>query len=486
MRAKYLNINTNAAILLIFITITASGCSKYVDVDPPITSVSNASAFNSDGTAIAVINGIYASMNIGGGVIFTGRVGMSIELGLSADELNLYSGISPSDFRNYYYTNSLSAKVPGSPGAECWSSLYNFIFNVNTAITALSGPTPGLTPAIRNQLLGESEFLRAFYYFYLVTLYGDVPDIAGTNYKVNSAVSRTPKAQVWQQIISDLQSSKTLLSPGYLDGTLLSGTTERVRPTQGAATALLARAYLYTMNWDSAEIQSTAVINNSGLYSLDTLNGVFLANSSEAIWQLQPVNQGWNSEDAKSFIIPSTGFDGYYWAVYLSKFLLNSFEPGDQRFNKWVDSINLSGTTYYYPYKYKSDTYGAPVTEYQMVFRLGEQYLIRAEAEAQLNDLSHAITDLNMIRTRAGLPNTLATTQAGLLSAISHERQVELFTEWGNRWLDLKRTNQIDSVMTIVTPVKAHGAPWISTQQLYPLPLTDIQGDPNLTQNPGY
>ena len=180
-----------------------------------------------------------------------------------------------------------------------------------------------------------------------------------------------------------------------------------------------------------------------------------------------------------------SGADGY--PVYLSPSLLNSFETGDQRRINWVDSVTVSGITYYFPYKYKSATQGAPLTEYLMVLRLAEQYLIRAEAEAQLGNGNGVINDLNMIRTRAGLAGYAgATDKASLLTAILHERQVELFTELGHRWLDLKRTGNIDAVMQSVTPLKANGSPWQSYQQLYPVWLQDIQRDNNLVQNPGY
>jgi starch-binding outer membrane protein, SusD/RagB family len=164
---------------------------------------------------------------------------------------------------------------------------------------------------------------------------------------------------------------------------------------------------------------------------------------------------------------------------------MNEFEPGDERRTDWVDSV-IVDTTYYFPYKYKSANYGDPVSEYFMVLRLGEQYLIRAEAEANLNDITDAANDLNTIRLRAGLLPTTANTQSAMLQAILHERKVELFTEMGNRWLDLKRTNSVDSVMTIQTPIKANGSPWQSYQQLYPLPADQVLKDVNLVQNAGY
>jgi hypothetical protein len=269
----------------------------------------------------------------------------------------------------------------------------------------------------------------------------------------------------------------------------MSPTTERVRPNKWAATALLARAFLYNQQWDSADAAASRVIKNTALYQLDTLNGVFLKNSTEAIWQLQPVNTGWNTEDARIFILPPTGpttnssVTGY--PVILSPQLLSNFEPGDARRLAWVDSVIVNGSTFYYPFKYKNATLNNPITEYLMVLRLGEQYLIRAEARAQENtNIGDAQTDLNTIRQRAGLGATGASDEGSLLAAIQHERQAELFTEWGHRWLDLKRTGEVNVVMSNLT--KVSGWTWNTEWQLYPIPLYDITQDPKLVQNNGY
>jgi hypothetical protein len=89
--------------------------------------------------------------------------------------------------------------------------------------------------------------------------------------------------------------------------------------------------------------------------------------------------------------------------------------------------------------------------------------------------------DLNIVRTRAGLPNTIANDKNSLLSAIEHERQVELFAEWGHRWFDLKRTGRADAILGI------EKAPnWQFTDALYPIPFSELQFNPTLTQNPGY
>lgn len=473
---RYLWLTLSFFTLLLAMT----ACEKLTEVTPPITEITNARTFGSDGNAIAAITGLYTNMQ----PTFTGVNGLSVHCGLSADELTLSAGVTTSDPRNFVYKNSLF--VSSSVGSfNFWTPLYNCLYNCNTALIGL-GNTQKLTLAIRQQLLGETLFLRAFYYYYLLALYGDVPLVLGTDYKINASLSRTPARQVWLQIIKDLDSAKHMLSPNYLDGSLLHATLERVRPTQGAAIALLARANLYTSNWKEAEIQASILIENTAVYNLDSLKNVFLKNSKEAIWQLQPVVLGWNAPDATAFIIPPTGLDNQAYAVYLNMRLYNIFEVQDQRRTEWIDSVIVTNTTYYYPHKYKSATYGNPITEYQMILRLGEQYLIRAEARAHQGNINGAQADLNIIRHRAGLPSTTATTQSALLTAILLERRTELFTELGQRWLDLKRTGAVDSTMQQETPLKANGAPWHSYQQVYPIPQADVQSNPHLSQNMGY
>lgn len=458
------------------------GCKKLVEVNTPITSMSSENVYFSDPTAAAVLTGIYTNMSNNG--LNAGLSATSFFPGLSSDELTLYSGAGNATY-TAYYTNALTNINTGI--SDFWSAIYPIIFVANSAIEGLTNNF-ALTPAVQKQLMGEAKFMRAFCYFYLVNLYGDVPLMTGTDYSVNALLPRAPKTLVWQQIIQDLTNAQSLLSTNYLDGTLINTTNERVRPTSWAATALLARAYLYTQKWDSAEAEATSVIKNTTLYSLDTLNGIFLANSTEAIWQLQPTSTGQNTPDGLTFIIPTSGPSGS-WPVYLSNNLLSSFEVNDLRRVNWVDSVVSGGITYYYPFKYKVDSMGAPVTEYEMVLRLGEQYLIRAEAEANGAGVGvgAALADLDTIRNRAGLNDYAgATNSASVLDAIYHERQVELFTEWGHRWLDLKRTGMIDSVMSNAAPLKSNGVGWQSYLQWYPIVLSELQHNPNLVQNKGY
>lgn len=482
------------------IAFSISSCKKLVDVPAPTNSIAQNNVYENDATAISVLTALYSSMNVKAITNpIQGSGSIALYTGMSSDEFTLYNGITDQAYLAYF-ANALQVTIPPGSGFSHWAPLYNYVFISNAAVEGLNAST-GLTPIVKQQLLGEAKFMRSFLYFYLVNLFGDVPLALTTDPKVNTLLARTPKAQVYQQMIADLKDARNLLSANYLDPTLLSITTERVRPTKWAADALLARVYLYTGDWVNAETLAIEVINNTSLYSLPALNSVFLKNSREAIWQLQPTDINFNTVEARTLVIPATGPSTGTLVdnpAYLSNSLLKSFESGDQRAvdGNWVDTISfqVNSTTYdtvLFPYKYKINTSPGVTTasdmaEYFMMLRLGEQYLIRAEARAQQNNIGGAQSDLNAIRTRAGLSNITAGDKASLLAAILHERQVELFSEWGHRWFDLKRTGNLDAVMSVITPQKANGAPWQSYQQLYPLPLSDLQQAPNLVQNPGY
>jgi hypothetical protein len=293
-------------------------------------------------------------------------------------------------------------------------------------------------------------------------LYGDVPLVLSTDYKVNASLTRTTATDIYTQIESDLQDAISLLSTDYPS----SG---KVRPNKYAAIALLARVYLYEKKWPEAE-------NQSNSYSLVGLNSVFLGNSDEAIWQLLPVLSFLNTADGLTFIPYASSVRPNY---VVTDFLLANFEPGDLRKNAWL-GINVVGSqTYYYPFKYKV-RFGNDKIEYNMVFRLAEQYLNRAEAMAQQDKIIDAEADLNIIRSRAGLPDVTTTDQATLLSAIMHERQIEFFAECGHRWFDLKRTGNMNAVLG------AEKTGWKATDSLYPIPISELQANPSLTQNAGY
>jgi starch-binding outer membrane protein, SusD/RagB family len=465
------------SIFLIFVCLVS--CKKFVEIDPPTTELVTASVFNDNSTATAALLDIYAEMMQNSESYY-----MAEYNGLLSDELTNYS---TSQNQVAYFDNAMYATATFGP----WVNAYNYIYQANAIKTAVQGNS-ALSPAVAQQLGGEAEFVRAFWYFYLTEFYGDVPLALTTNYANNATLSRTPSSKVYQQIITDLKDAQNLLNSNYVDAsdtTII--TTDRGRPTNSAASALLARVYLYIGDYADAKAQATAVINQNGLYGIDSLENVFLANSTEAIWQLdvpQPSSNSNATPDGLGFILIAAPSTGGVNCSTISPQLMNSFEPNDNRKSTWISYYAAGSDTFYFPYKYKNNGISnTGVNESTMVLRLAEQFLIRAEAEAQLNDLTDAAMDLNVIRARANLAPTSATTQSDMLAAILHERQVELFAEWGHRWFDLIRTNNVNSVMGTVTPIKSGGAiAWSATDSLYPIPQSERSVDPNLSQNLGY
>ena len=467
---QHANVVVVFSIMLFFSTM---GCKKFVEIPPPVTQLGAPSVFSNSAAATAALTAIYSEMQ-------NESFNMSSSCGLLSDELTNYSTSSITNIQKY--TNSLKASNNSGP----WNRAYSYIFQANSIIEGVK-ENNGISLAVRQQLIGESKFIRAFWIFYLANLYGDVPLVTSTDYTVNKTIARTLKADVYVQIIKDLKEAEIALNSKYVNASDTVVTTDRVRPTKWAAKALLARVYLYTGDYANAVTYASEVINNTELFALaPELKAVFLANSQEAIWQLAvPLPTFINTADGAGFILISTG------TLAISPELMNSFEAGDSRKAEWVGSFTGTAppiTTYYFPYKYKvrqSDV----VTEYTMVLRLAEQYLIRSEALVALGtDIPGAIADLDTIRSRAGLPHYSGSmNKDSLLSAVLHERQTELFTEWGHRWFDLIRTKKINSVMGIPGNVcQMKGGIWSSNWQLFPIPQSEINVDVKLTQNEGY
>lgn len=464
------------AVVILFIIYTGiTGCKKFIEVEAPVTSVNGGNVYADDANAIAAVTGIYTTM---ANTNFT--LNCSLFQELAADNFRLIS-LDNLNFSLYYQNSLTTDYAPGT--TQFWNMLYEYIYKANAAIEGLNKATT-LTPAIKQRLLGEVYFVRAFCFFYLVNLYGDVPLPLSSDYLTNNKLSRSAQAAVNQQIIDDLLSAQEALDKRYLDGSLVRTTSERVRPNLMAVNALLARQYLFTGNYPAANSLATTVIQSTDLFNADIpLTQVFLKNSPETIWSLQPVKANANTDEGNFYVSESSGPDNTR-PVFLSESFLNSIEETDQRKVAWVGSNTIDGTVYAYPAKYKIKYGESTVDEYPIVLRLSEQYLIRAEARARDANLNGSRDDLNVIRKRAGLANTTANTEAELLAAISKERRIELFAEWGDRWINLKRTGELSNIMQLETPKK--GGVWQAYKALYPIPASEIQINSNLAQNPGY
>ena len=165
----------------------------------------------------------------------------------------------------------------------------------------------------------------------------------------------------------------------------------------------------------------------------------------------------------------------------ISDHLIDDFEVGDSRFTSWVGSVSDGTETWYYPYKYKLNTSTGATEECSILFRLAELYLIVAEAHAQMGNLAEALDYLNGIRARATLAPIASADQSEVLDAILRERRLEFFTEQGHRFFDLKRTENIDDILS---PIKPN---WETTDGLLPIPESELILNPNLLpQNEGY
>lgn len=439
------------------------GCKKMIQVPSPSDRITASDVFLDDATATSAVDGIYSQAMTSNLLFLNGAV--SIFPALSADEIY---NTSPNPQLDPFTNDAIPVNESTTVWNRLWVWGYKTIYQANACLDGLKG-SHTLSSSIRAQLTGECLFMRALCYFYLTNLFGDVPLIITTDYLHNEKMPRTSSDSIYHQITRDLLDARSLLSTAYPTG-------NPVRPNKWAATGLLARVYLYQKSWAQADTCASEVINSGQYHLVNDLNKVFLANSPEAILQFIPVSPYFNTAEGFSFIPFSSTIKPAY---ALTPFLSNAFEPGDLRKVDWTGSNVVDGQTYYYPYKYKV-RFAAAVTEYNMVLRLSEQYLIGAEARAELNDIGGAQLYLNIVRNRAGLPNTTAGTSSDLVNAVLHERQVELFTEWGSRWFDLKRTGKIDSVLG------KEKTGWQPTDALYPIPLDEIHNNPFLTQNPGY
>lgn len=453
-------------------------CKKFIVIDPPVSSITTAQTFSDKDNATSAIIALYSTLMFpapGQNAPYFGNGAITIYPGLSADELRPKVAGLPQNLQ--FWNNNIQANL-GVLSTNIWKQAYSAIYKANACINGLE-ESKTLTPALAKSFIGEAKFIRAFTNFYLVNLFGDIPLVTTTQWASISLMARSATEDVYQQIIQDLQEAMEVLPEDYL-----IFNDDRVRANKWAAEALLARVYLYLGDNTKAASHSSSVIDNQGLYNLSAdLNSVFLKNSSEAILQLQA-----NTTFAPYTIVEASQLLPLSISVapnyYLTSYLTNAFEFSDQRKSQWIQTGSFGGMPYTYSYKYKTATGNASnnnPTEYYMVLRLAEQYLIRAEAKAQQNMIDEALFDLNIIRNRAGLSDTTVSTQSDLLDVIFHERQVELFAEWGHRWFDLKRSNRVNAILS---PIK--GSNWQTTDQLYPIPYSELIVDPNLRQNPGY
>jgi len=460
----YFNRKNLLALLLAPALFLTPGCESFVEVDLPSSQLNADAVFEDKASAEAAVANIYARLR-DNGMLFGNLSGISNAMGTYADELAFYGGSS--DVSQQFYTNNL---VPSNGSIRSWwNEAYSLIYSSNAVIEGVAAST-ALTGSEKARLSAEALFLRSLLHFYLANLFGPVPYVTTTDYRANSTIGRSSVDQIYQNAIGDLnQAVLNLPEPDQV---------QRSRANKAIATALLARIYLYNSNYAEAADAASYIINNQSTYHFTgNIQDAFLKESTEAIWHLTPKNEGQNTAEGAGFIFVS----GPPPQVALSGELINAFEPEDLRRVHWVKGISDGAATWYHPYKYKERTVTGTSLEYSIVLRLSEQYLIRAEARALEGNLIGAKEDLDKVRLRAGLGSSPAATQPELLTAIIQERRLELFTEFGHRFFDLKRTGLLDAALEDIKPG------WQATDQLLPIPENEMIVNPNLApQNPGY
>lgn len=448
-------------ILILFLPFFSS-CKKFLEINPPKDVATFEQIFENDEIATSAITNIYSKMSTNGA--FSGsEVSIAVLSGLSADELKSHNLSSEVFYKNEIPTSEAQIST-------LWSNAFFYIYTSNSILNGLTLPNK-VSENTKKQLQGEAKFIRAFCYFYLVNLFGEVPLNLTADYRVNQIASKSSKDKIYDQITADLIDAQKLLPSNYV-------TAERIRPNKWTAKALLSRVYLYREKWELAASEATDIINQKPMYLLvDDLNKVFLKNSTESIWQLMPPT-GNNTKEGSLFILTATPI-----SVSLSPALIPLFEANDNRKNEWTREYNNATGKYFYPYKYKiRATVNGAINEYSTVIRLVELHLIRAEANAKLAKLNIALEDINLIRKRAGMATPIAgLNQSQCLDEVMKQRRFELFSEWGHRWLDLKRTGRATAVLA---PIK--GISWKNTDVLYPIPDAETSRNPNVSQNAGY
>lgn len=462
----------NASFILVFLT-ASLGCKKFLEPEYKLNVLANV-VFANDGNANAAVNGLYATMATN----FSSSGQLTMSMSVAADELDYFTGdVQYDQFKqnNVFPDNEPLTKI--------WQDYYNLIYQCNALIEGTSSST-GMSASNKSQVIGEAKFFRAFFHFYLLNLFGPVPLIVTTDRTKTVYALRSSQDEVYRQIKTDLTEAMNTLPVDYS----FTGQ-RRIRASKWAAAAMLARANLYHKDWADAEAVSTSILKNIGLFNLQPsaeIDKTFFQNNKESILELDRTHLNSYTREGAEFLASAN----YYNLVPFPMLsgLYESFEAKDLRKTKWT--INIDSINTVYKYKLFSPPTNKLSGENYQLLRLAEQYLIRAEARAQQNNLMGAKEDIDAIRGRAGLDPLFGTlSKANIMQSIEDERRHELFCEWGHRWFDLKRwpslitpgsKTRADDILSILKPT------WKTTSILFPLPKEPRANNPGLTQNEGY
>lgn len=431
-------------------SIVFSSCRKYLE-ETPNNAIATQSAIVDAGTARAAITGAYDGLQ-------NYYASNYPTLGTITADNVIFNGT----LSQYLQLDQNAIPADNVTTVATYQGIYRTINSANSVIQFVPLVTdPLLTNAEKNKILGEAYFIRALGYFDLGRGWGGVQLQLKPTTDLTAAkgVKRSTLAQTYDQVLADLIKAEDLLP---------DDATTRNRAQKSTARALRARLHLYRKEWAEAENYASQVIANSKYALVSSYKNFFASPflSTESIFELT-----FSANDRNSFWnlwYPSSA--GGQFTLKPSNAVvakLNSATAGGAR------NALIAGTG--------SNVYGAlyntsaTSTDPSYVIRIAELYLIRAEARAQQNKLGLAASDLNTIRTRSSVSATAAVTQADILQAIEDENSLEFAFE-AHRWFDLVRTGRAGPVLGLTN----------ANYWLFPIPLSDILSDPDVTQNPGY
>ena len=376
-------------------------------------------------------------------------------------------------FTQYRELGTKQITSANASAADLWGSIYNSIYIANFILERL--PTVvGVKTSDLNRVIGTAHFIRGYSYFVALQTFGGVPKVTETAIEANRNIARASKAEILAFVIEELNLALDKLPEKTASPAFASAFAVR---------ALLARFYLYQKNYSKAEQFASDVII-SDLYKLEPKFESLVKKdfTGEAILEV-----GYTLTDdpgSNASIGLNNLFVGRREIIPSNQAIvaLASDESGD-RFTSI--SFNVS--------QLKGNDNGWSVAKYGtadqdnnnvVAIRLGEMYLIRAEARAQLGKVTGAGSaqeDINVLRTRANAPTIASVNQSQMIQLIEQERVYELAYE-GSRWYDLVRTDRAKVVMP------AFSSNWKVQFELWPIPQREILNNPALAgdQNPGY
>ena len=373
-------------------------------------------------------------------------------------------------FTNFRELGTKQISSANASAAALWGNIYNTVYLANFILEKLPS-VPGVKTVDRDRVLATAHFLRGYAYFVAAYSFGGVPLVTTTDIETNRNIPRATKQEILEFVLDDYTESLGKLPESPVNSGYAS---------EYAVQAALAKFYLYQEDWDEAEEYASNVINSQN-FTLDTdFSTVVLEDfPEESIFEVAyTVNDdpGTNNSIGLFYllanrreIIPSN-------QVILK---LSSDASGDRFSSIDFNLNNLKGTDN----GWSVAKYGNQDSDNNnvSVFRLAEMYLIRAEARAKQNQITSAISDLNILRNRAKADLVTSATQNQLIQLIEEERLYELAFE-GHRWYDLVRTNRAASVMPVFN------SNWKNSYEVWPIPQREIQNNPALkgNQNPGY